>query len=307
MPSAAWRVNAWIGAANMEFIDAHLHFGGREDEVLGCQDIYVKLKALGLRKVYLLCFTTYGLKFSDSIRVVPFHARPHYQPDFVDSGPLMQKVREAFESEDFIIPFLDFRIIHGDVESWLEHYMSFGFQGLKTLFIPEYDDFLRIESPADILGTTKSSYLDWQQRVMDYGQQNSLPLICHLNLRRHFEYATEFLSNFPDLKINFPHLGFSRKKMSRLLDRFSNCYSDISGLYDHIEKDARRYCDYIEHYQERIMFGSDCAWNEAERTEGYLRRVEALPLDTGCRRKLLYGVALKFQGHDNRRGESPTV
>jgi hypothetical protein len=283
----------------MEFIDAHLHFGGREDEILGCQDIYVKLQALGLRKVYLLCFTTYGLDFSDIIRVAPYHARSHYHPDFVDSNLLLQKVREELEREDFIVPFLDFRIIHGDIESWLEHYMPFGYQGLKTLFIPEYDDFLQVESPADILKTTKSSYLDWQQRVMDYGQGNSLPLICHLNLHNHFEYATEFLSNFPNLQINFPHLGFSRKKMSQLLDKFSNCYSDISGLYDHIEKDPKRYCDYIEHYKERVMFGSDCAWNEAKRTEGYLRMVEGLPLNPGCRRKLLYDVALKFLGNEN--------
>jgi len=260
----------------MEFIDAHLHFGGREDEILGCQDIYVKLQALGLRKVYLLCFTTYGLDFSDIIRVAPYHARSHYHPDFVDSNLLLQKVREELEREDFIVPFLDFRIIHGDIESWLEHYMPFGYQGLKTLFIPEYDDFLQVESPTDILKTTKSSYLDWQQRVMDYGQGNSLPLICHLNLHNHFEYATEFLSNFPNLQINFPHLGFSRKKMSQLLDKFSN-----------------------EHYKGRIMFGSDCAWNESESTEGYFRLVEGLPLNPGCRRKLLYDVASKFLGNEN--------
>ncbi len=283
----------------MEFIDAHLHFGGREDEILGTKDIFVKLKALGLKKVYLLCFTTYGLDFSEIIRVAPYHARSHYHPDFVDSNPLLQKVREELEDEDFIVPFLDFRIIHGDIESWLEHYMGFGYQGLKTLFIPEYDDFLQVESPAEILKTTKSSYLDWQQRVMDYGQRNNLPLICHLNLHNHFEYAFEFLSNFPNLQINFPHFGFSRKKMSLLLDKFNNCYSDISGLYDYIEKDPKSYCDFIEHYKDRVMFGSDCAWNEAERTEGYLGLVEALPFQDKYRQRLLYGVALNFLGNEN--------
>ena len=176
--------------------------------------------------------------------------------------------------------------------------MPFGYQGLKTLFIPEYDDFLQVDSPADILKTTKSAYLDWQQRVMDYGQRNNLPLICHLNLHHHFEYAREFLSNFPRLNINFPHLGFSRKKMGLLLDKFNNCYSDISGLFDYIEKDPKSYCDYIEHHKDRIMFGSDCAWNEAKRTEGYLGLVEGLPLDNQCRQKLVYDVALKFGGKE---------
>lgn len=278
----------------MDFIDAHLHFGGREDEILGKKEIYAELKKLGLKKVYLLCFTTYGLDFSDTIRVAPYHARSHYHPDFKDSNPLLQRVKEELKEKDFIVPFLDFRIIHGDIESWLEHYIPFGYKGLKTLFIPEYDDFLQVESPAEILKTPKSSYLDWQQRVMAYGHENKLPLICHLNLHKHFEYASEFFSNFPGLHINIPHLGFSRKKMGRLLDKFNNCYSDISGLYGYIEKDPKSYCDYIEHYKDRIMFGSDCAWNEAEKTEGYLSLVEGLELDRETRQKLVYDVAVDF-------------
>ncbi len=278
----------------MEFIDAHLHFVGKEDEALGSLDIYVKLKELGLKKVFLLCFTSYGLDFTDIIKVAPYHARSHYHPGFTDANQLLQKVKEELGSDDFVVPFLDFRIIHGDVESWLEHYIPLGYRGLKTLFIPEYDDFLRVESPAKILDTTKASYLDWQQRVMVYGEKNDLPLICHLNLRKHFEYAKEFLTNFPHLRINFPHLGFSRKRMSLLLDNFENCYSDISGIYDYISKDPIGYCEYIEHYKERIMFGSDCAWNEAKKTAAYVSLIEKLPFKDEFRKKLVYEVAFGF-------------
>jgi hypothetical protein len=280
----------------MEFIDAHLHFGGREDEILGCLDIYDELKDLGLKKVYLLCFTTFGLDFSDFIQVAPYHARAHYHPEFVDSTALLEKAKERMDGGDFIVPFLDFRIIHGDVEAWLEQYMSSGYKGLKTLFIPECDDFLQVESPAVILKTSKSSYLDWQQRVMAYGQENDLPMICHLNLHNHFEYAREFLSNFPNLRINFPHLGFSRKKMSTLFDDFENCYSDISGLYDYIIKNPKGYGDYIEHYKDRIMYGSDCAWNLAMKTGEYLNIVGDLALQDGCKRSLVYDVAVEFLG-----------
>jgi len=278
----------------MKFIDAHLHFGGREDEILGSFDVFVQLRKLGLTKVFLLCFTSYGLEFSDILRIAPYHARSHYHPDFVDSNPLLEKAREEMEDENFIIPFLDFRIIHGDVESWLDQYMASGYQGLKTLFVPEYDGFLQVESPIEILKITKPSYLDSQQRVMDYGQSNNLPLICHLNLLNHFEYAREFLINFPHLRINFPHLGFSRKKLSLLLDNFENCYSDISGLREYIEKNPKGYCEYIEYYKDRIMFGTDCAWNEAGRAEDDLNLIDGLPLDDGCRKKLVYDTALQF-------------
>ena len=280
----------------MKFIDAHLHFGGREDEILGCLNIYDELKGLGLKKVYLLCFTTFGLDFSDFIQIVPYRVRAHYHPEFVDSSALLEKVKERMEGGDLIVPFLDFRIIHGDVEAWLDQYMSSGYKGLKTLFIPEYDDFLQVESPVVILKTSKSFYLDWQQRVMAYGQENDLPLICHLNLHHHFEYAREFLSNFPNLRINFPHLGFSRKKMSTLFDDFENCYSDISGLYDYIKKNPKGYGDYIEHYKDRIMYGSDCAWHLAMKTDEYLNIVGDLALQDGCKRRLFYDVAVEFLG-----------
>ena len=151
-----------------------------------------------------------------------------------------------------------------------------------------------VQSPADILKISKSVYVDWQQRVMDYGEKNNLPVICHLNLRHHFEFAKEFLSCFPRLRMNFPHFGFSRKKMHLLLDGFSNCYTDISGLYDYMAKDPAGYGDFIEHYSDRIMYGSDCAWNEAEKNETYLKGVEEMPLQNVSRRKLLYGVAREF-------------
>ncbi len=280
----------------MEFIDAHLHFGGRDDEILGSLDVYNKLKGLGLKKVYVLCFTTYGLDFDDFIKVAPYHARPHYHPEFVDSSHLVDQAIEGLNDNDFIIPFLDFRIIHDDVESWLKQYMPFGYKGLKTLFIPEYDDFLQVESPAVILNTSRATYLDWQQRVMAYGQENDLPVICHLNLHDHFDYAREFLTNFPNLRINFPHLGFSRKKMSILFNDFANCYSDISGLFDYIRKNPKDYGDYLEQYKDRIMFGSDCAWNTAHKVEEYIRVVEDLDLQEECTRKLVYDVAVEFIG-----------
>jgi hypothetical protein len=280
----------------MEFIDAHLHFGGREDEILGCLDIYDELRDLGLKKVYLLCFTTFGLNFSDFIQVAPYHARPHYHPDFSDSSALLEKAKERMDGGNFIVPFLDFRIIHGDVETWLNQYMPSGYSGLKTLFIPEYDDFLQVESPSVILKVSKSNYVDWQQRAMSYGQENNLPLICHLNLHNHFEYAWEFLSNFPDLRINFRHLGFSRRKMSKLFDAFNNCYSDISGLYDHIKNNSDGYRDYIQHYKDRIMYGSDCAWNQIKKTDEYLDVVGNLTLEDACKKDLVYDVAVKFLG-----------
>ncbi len=280
----------------MDFIDAHLHFGGREDEILSCSHIYAELRELGLKKVYLLCFATYDLDFSDSIRVAPFHARPHYHPDYVDANSLLEKVRGDIDDENFIVPFIDFRIIHGDIEAWLDRYTSYGYQGLKTLFIPEYDEFLQVDSPIEILKISKSAYLDNQERAMHYGEQNNLPLICHLNLLKHFEYAKEFLTTFPNLRINVPHLGFSRRKMSMLFDNFENCYSDISGLMDYIEKNPKSYNDYLEYYKDRIMFGTDCAWNESEKTKGYLNLVKGLPLQNSCMEKLIHTNALKFLG-----------
>jgi hypothetical protein len=281
-----------------EFIDTHLHFGEREDDTLDPLDIFEQLRELGLKKVFLLCFNTYKLNFSDIIRVVPYHSKALFQPDFVDANPFLQKLRDKIKEEDFIIPFLDFRIIHGNIESWLDYYLDSLYKGLKSLFIPEGDDFLQIESPIKILNITKSHYLDNQQKVMDYAQKNNLPIIYHVNLQNYFEYAREFLTNFPHLRINFPHLGYSRKNISRLFDNFENCYSDISGLKEYIGKNPKDYCDYIEYYKNQIMFGTDLTWNEAENIKDHMKFVEGLPLQNEYKKNLAYNVALKFLGRE---------
>lgn len=282
------------------FIDAHLHFGGKENEIMSCLDIFTQLMKLGLKKVFLLSFATYGLKFSDLIRVIPYHAKHHYETDFVDPDPILEKVREKIKDRSLIAPFLDFRIINGDIESWLDHYLSYGYMGLKSLFIPEYDGFLKIESPITVLKITKSIYLNSQERTMDYAQKKNLPMIYHINLHNYFDYARELLTNFPHLRINFPHIGFSRKKMATLLDNFENCHTDISGLKQYIEKDPKDYCEYIEYYRDQIMFGTDSAWTDAGNITEYINLLEGLPIQEDCKKNLVYSTALKFLGEKNK-------
>ena len=125
-----------------------------------------------------------------------------------------------------------------------------------------------------------------------------MDIIYHLNLHNYFDYAKELLTNFPNLRINFPHLGFSRTKMAMLLDNFENCYSDISGLKKYIEKNPKDYCEYIEYYRDQIMFGTDWAWTEAKNITEYINLVEGLPLQDDSQKNLVYNVALKFLGRE---------
>ena len=96
--------------------------------------------------------------------------------------------------------------------------------------------------------------------------------------------------------MNIPHMGFSRKKMAKLFDNYENCFTDIAGLKPYIKKSPEKYIAFIEHYHDRVMFGTDCPWNEAGEVVRFLDLIEPLPFKVRTRKNLLYNNAMKFLG-----------
>ena len=78
----------------MDFIETHIHFGGREDWMLGHQHSFSQLRKRGLKKIFLLYFATYGLDYSQLIRFVPIDVRDHYLPDYVGATTVLKKALE---------------------------------------------------------------------------------------------------------------------------------------------------------------------------------------------------------------------
>ena len=71
---------------------------------------------------------------------------------------------------------------------------------------------------------------------------------------------------------------------------------DPSQLKPYIKKSPDRYIAFIEHYHDRVMFGTDCPWDEAEEVVRFLDLIEPLPFQERTRRSLLYHNAMRFLG-----------
>lgn len=91
-----------------------------------------------------------------------------------------------------------------------------------------------------------------------------MPILMHVDLKRHGDFVEEMIRSFPGIPFNFPHFGYSRKAVSRLLDRYANCYTDMSSLTSFMEKDPSAYKSFFQQYQDRVLFGSDAVIDEPE-------------------------------------------
>ena len=84
--------------------------------------------------------------------------------------------------------------------------------------------------------------------------------------------------------------------MSFLLEKYPNCYTDLSSLTSHMEKDRASYRDFISQYQDRILFGSDALIGMPEHVGSTFSFLRLLVEDEGLFQKLAYRNYLNY--HD---------
>ncbi len=106
------------------------------------------------------------------------------------------------------------------------------------------------------------------------------------------------LDDFPRLRINFPHFGIGRKAFSKILDAYPNVYTDIAYMLPHIQRNPVRYSDFIQHYPDRICFGSDALLYQPEIVFDYIELVKSLNLPNELESKVLSGNPRSFLGLD---------
>ena len=70
-----------------------------------------------------------------------------------------------------------------------------------------------------------------------------------------------------------PSFGFSRRLISSLLDKYPNCYTDLSSIIPFMEKDAASYKGFIQNHQDKILFGSDALVDQLDQIESALKSV----------------------------------
>lgn len=156
-----------------------------------------------------------------------------------------------------IIPFLDIRSATDPESLCLEEYARHGFGGLKLLYIPDGDRAVEISSIPRTLGISREKF----QRVYREGvtQAASLgwPVLIHVDLTRDGSFARELLEDFPEVKFNIAHLGYSRKEIKSLMTEYPHCFTDLAAMAPAMLEDRNGYAAFIRDHLDRILWGSD--------------------------------------------------
>lgn len=205
-------------------------------------------------------------------------------PDFVENrgDPLFNEVGNLLKftglSDQMIVPLVDTRHLWGTVPIVLNGHLRQGFKGIKGIYLPDKNNDLGVRGVPDTFDISLKQYRQREWEIFSFAQSHDLPLLYHMDARRYGDEMIALLDDFPRVRIDFAHLGLSRKTFSKILDRYPAVYADIAGLLPHIRNNPKSYRDFILHYPDRICFGSDAFLYQAETVLDYVKVVKDLKL-----------------------------
>ncbi len=241
----------------MKVFDAHVHFFHQcsMDELRNKLTLMKEDEFGGMDVLVIAEFPT---KLDTVLKMIPGQFHPYITHDALENQ------RDPFPLFDSccslkIVRFVDARFIAEDMEKKIKTFSQKGFKGLKLLYVPEEDQGLRIGGMEKTFKRTRKESEDITSRLIDGASLQGMPILIHVDLRKHASFIEEMVKSHPETNFNIPHLGFSRRTISPLLERYSNCYTDLSSMAPFMEKDAGPYKNFVETYQDKVLFGSD-AW-----------------------------------------------
>ena len=82
--------------------------------------------------------------------------------------------------------------------------------------------------------------------------------------------------------------------MSILLEKYANCYSDLSSLTPYMKKEGSSYRDFIWQYQDKILFGSDALIGMPEHVESSIHFLRNFVDNEEILNKLVHRNYLNF-------------
>ena len=186
-----------------------------------------------------------------------------------------------------IVPFVDARFIGEDIEQKMKMYRQKGFKGLKLLYVPEEDQVLRIGGMERAFNRTHKESENITSRLIDSASSQGMPILIHADLRKHGPFIEEMVRSHPYTNFNLPHLGFSRRAISPLLERYPNCYTDLSSMVPFMKQDEASYKSFIQRYQDKILFGSDALIDQPDHIQSALKSVSRILGDEGILHRVM--------------------
>lgn len=196
-----------------------------------------------------------------------------------DNRGYQQNMKELLEIRrrdypDRIIVFATVDEADPNAPQVLEQAVEDGAQGLKLIggHPNYYDEPLNSEN---------------MHRIIQKCDDLSLPVLIHVSMLEHPDMAAEFedlLTSFPTVTFIAAHYGkFAPElhRMADMLDKYPNLYTDLSmggGLCTYlaqIHNEPDKFREFIIHYQDRILWGTDIVLSKEDTLEFLRTRIES--------------------------------
>ena len=275
----------------MKIYDAHVHYLWRNLTSKSNAD-FLSLRAEGLHGMALIIM---GHHLGDMDKCFTYIPRSYH--DKIDRGIFFDSsIKEVPAAELFsgveIFPYLDSRYITEE-EADLNRFKGEGFRGLKLLYVAEVEKDLEMTGWPILFDKSAEDFEKLTLRMIEQAVGFDWPIIFHADLRLHEGFVREVLTSFSGHPFIFPHFGFSRKIMARLIEQFEGCYTDFSSLLPFMQKSPDAYQGFIETYADRVLFGSDATSDWPELILEYIKTVKTLIRDEVILRKVFQDNYLK--------------
>jgi hypothetical protein len=255
----------------MQFYDAHIHFYFKfaAEEL---KPVFSRLMDGGMQGFNALIFTEYPNDINTVLKMVPgiYHNNISIQALEMQQDPFPYF---AWASPLTIIPFVDARFMEQDIEAKMKRFRHRGFRGLKLLYVPEEDANIQVQGMEQAFGRSLKKSEEITARLIDSAASQGMCVLFHVDLRRYGNFVEEMLDSYRATNFNIPHFGSSRKSLSRLIEKYPNCYTDTSSLVPFMREAPESYKGFIRQYQDRILYGSDALISNpglVESTRGFL-------------------------------------
>jgi hypothetical protein len=275
-----------------KWYDAHIHFfyPYQSKELLA---VLKDLEGKGLAGFDALVFAEIPTEMETVLTIVP-GAYHHYITPRV-----LENQKDPFRVIDQanplrIIPFADVRFVRSDAHQKVQRFKQKGYQGIKLLYIPEEEVELQIGGMEKAFGRSVKESEAITALLIDSASSHGMLVLFHADLRKYGGFVEDMVRSHPKTNFNIPHFGSSRKLMSALMDRYSNCYTDLSSLTPFMQRDPASYRDFVAAYQDRILFGSDGVFNHPEDIESALELLRKFLDEDEVFDKLVRRNFLKF-------------
>lgn len=260
---------------HQEIIDVHCHCYAGPAQAEQVESGLARLRQAGLKQIAVMGLVNPSFETDGISRLLPEGFENLGDPHYHEAENLL---RFSAQSEGLLFPMVDTRCLAGAVTEQLTDYMAKGFHGIKGLYLADERNDLRVTSVPEFFGISLRQYQQREWQIFAFAETHNLPVVYHMDARLYGDVMTAILDDFPRLRINFPHFGIGRKAFGKILERYPNVFTDIAFMRPHIQQDPASYIDFINHFPDRVCFGSDALLYQAEIVLEYIALVRSLQL-----------------------------